>query len=141
MHISEIKKDGRYLFSWGTGSHSTLKVTNVTSDRVYGIIEPEIKDGIRADCAGGINMDLNEADCRLCIEYEIVEPEDATLPHGTVNILVKKSYLARFVNAEKMYPVSYTFNTDGSVNKEPFFLKGGDLTENQILELFQNQLL
>ena len=62
-------------------------------------------------------------------------------PHGTVNVLVKKSYLARFVDPHKSYPVWYTFNADGSRNNEPSYLKGEDLTENQILDLFQNQLL
>lgn len=41
------------------------------------------------------------------------------------------------VDADKMYPVSYTIKQDGTKVIENTFLKGTDMTENQIKELYE----
>lgn len=43
---------------------------------------------------------------------------------------------ALLVNENEVYPVSYTVNNKGEKIKEPAKLKGGDLTENQIKQLY-----
>jgi len=53
----------------------------------------------------------------------------------------RRAYLSRFVDPKKEYPVSYTVNQDGSRIYENTFLKGEDLTENQIAILFSQELL
>ena len=52
-----------------------------------------------------------------------------------------KPLLVKFVDTEKEYPVSYTIDQSGNKKHEPVFLKGKDLTENQIFEVFKNGLL
>lgn len=118
-HIHDLKEDKLNQWLGGVGAVRDLNQEGLVGRGYFGIFK------------GGYEEPK--------IETETVVKE--VKPHGTVNILVKKSYLVKFVDPNKMYPVSYTFNPDGSVNKEPFLLKGEDLTENQILELFQNQLL
>ncbi len=54
---------------------------------------------------------------------------------------IERSYLARFVDPEQEYPVTYTIKSDGSRLNEPCYIKGADLTENQIAELFYKRLL
>ena len=57
------------------------------------------------------------------------------------NIDVIRSYLVKFVNPDKLYPISYCINKDGGripVSKQ---VKGEDLSENQIAELFSKELL
>jgi hypothetical protein len=48
-----------------------------------------------------------------------------------------KRELVNSIDPEKMYPVSYTVNQDRTRNNTPTFLKGADLTENQIIELWK----
>jgi hypothetical protein len=50
--------------------------------------------------------------------------------------VVTRSYLAKFVDPDKVYPVTYTINHDGTRVNESAMLKGEDLTENQIAQLF-----
>jgi len=57
----------------------------------------------------------------------------------TININL--SYLTKFVDPKKEYPVSYHIDQNGNIINEPIFLYGYDLTENQIFELFENELL
>jgi hypothetical protein len=54
---------------------------------------------------------------------------------------INASYLVKFVHPEKEYPVKYTIAQDGTKSYEPTFLKGKDLTEKQIVDLFACQLL
>ena len=54
---------------------------------------------------------------------------------------VPRSYLVRFVKPKQIYPVNYKTLQDGTRVNEPGFLRGADLTENQIAELFAKQLL
>ena len=54
---------------------------------------------------------------------------------------VKDSYLVKFVDGRKKYPVSYTIKQDGTVVNKPSFLLGIDLTQRQIVELFVKELL
>jgi hypothetical protein len=62
--------------------------------------------------------------------------------HGNVqHHKMHRGYLSRFVNPDNYYPVNYTIKQDGTRVKEPTMLKGEDLTENQIAELFAKQLL
>ncbi len=54
---------------------------------------------------------------------------------------VRRGYLVKFINPEKIYPISYYINKDGDripVSKQA---KGEDLSENQIAELFSKELL
>lgn len=54
---------------------------------------------------------------------------------------LKTAYLAKFVDPSKEYPVSYTIDGYGNRINEPKILKGEDLTQNQIAELFSKELL
>ena len=54
---------------------------------------------------------------------------------------VRDSYLVKFVNPNQEYPVTYTIKQDGTKINEPTMLKGEDLTQNQIVELFVKELL
>ncbi len=58
-----------------------------------------------------------------------------------INKEVRRCYLVKFVNPSKMYPVSYTIKQDGTKVIGLSELKGEDLTENQIAELFSKELL
>ena len=49
--------------------------------------------------------------------------------------------MKKFIGMNKKYPVSYFINQDGDFIYEPSFLYGCDLTENQIVELFEKELL
>ncbi len=61
---------------------------------------------------------------------------------GTIiNKEVRIAYLVKFVNPNKMYPVSYTIKQDGTKVIGLSELKGEDLSENQIAELFSLELL
>lgn len=64
--------------------------------------------------------------------------------HDT-NVIERRSfsrgYLSKFVDPKKMYAVPYTIMQDGKLNSNPNYLRGEDLTENQIAILFANQLL
>lgn len=55
--------------------------------------------------------------------------------------VVRRSYLVKFVDPKKEYPVTYTINHDGTRVNEPAMLKGEDLSENQIAQLFSKGLL
>ena len=62
----------------------------------------------------------------------------------TVNVQlydVRPSYLVKFVNPSQEYPVTYTIKQDGTKVNEPTMLKGDDLTELQIVQLFVKGLL
>jgi hypothetical protein len=68
-----------------------------------------------------------------------VEITDKT---GNVQLYdVRCSYLVKFVNPSQEYPVTYTIKQDGTKVNEPTMLKGEDLTEPQIVELFVKELL
>lgn len=54
---------------------------------------------------------------------------------------VRISYLTKFVDEKKEYPVSYTIDNNGKRVNTPTMLKGEDLTQNQIAELFSKELL
>lgn len=54
---------------------------------------------------------------------------------------IRCGYLVKFVNPDKEYPVSYTIENDGTKDHKPTILKGMDLTEPQIVELFINEML
>lgn len=56
-------------------------------------------------------------------------------------IRIRPPYLVKFVNPDKEYPVSYTIKQNGERINEPSILMGYDLTENQIVELFEKELL
>lgn len=53
------------------------------------------------------------------------------------NMTTKDINLALLVDADVLYPVTYTIKQDGTKVIENTWLKGGDLTENQIRELVQ----
>lgn len=60
---------------------------------------------------------------------------------GNINTFsLSSSYLVKFVEPAKMYPVSYQIKNSKRVN-EPCYLKGEDLSQNQIAELFAKRLL
>lgn len=54
---------------------------------------------------------------------------------------MRSAYLVKFVDPNKFYPTAYSLNNDGSINHTPQMIKGEDLTERQILELFVDELL
>lgn len=54
---------------------------------------------------------------------------------------IERSRLCKYVVAERLYPVSYTFGSGNKRINEPSMLKGKDLTENQIAELFVKDLI
>jgi len=58
-----------------------------------------------------------------------------------IQCVLRRSYLTKFVDADKLYPVTYTIKQDGTKVNEPTYLKGEDLTENQIAQLFSKELL
>lgn len=53
----------------------------------------------------------------------------------------RRSYLVKFVDPKKEYTVDYIIGQDGTKKIGTFVLKGEDLTENQILQLFLKELL
>lgn len=57
------------------------------------------------------------------------------------SIRARSSYLVKFVDPEKMYPVSYSIKQDGTKIYQSTHLKGADLTEKQIVQLFYQELL
>jgi hypothetical protein len=52
-----------------------------------------------------------------------------------------KRELVKKIEPETLYPVSYTYNQDRTRNNNPTFLKGSDLTENQIIELWEEGII
>ena len=58
-----------------------------------------------------------------------------------INGIVNGEILAAKVDPEKFYPVSYTINADGAKVFEQTELQGKDLTEQQIIELNENNKL
>jgi hypothetical protein len=54
---------------------------------------------------------------------------------------MERSRLSKYVVSERLYPVSYTFGSDNKRIDKPSMLKGKDLTENQIAELFLKDLI
>lgn len=66
-----------------------------------------------------------------------VKTGNAEIIKREVNI----AYLSKFVDPEKEYPVSYTMDNHGNRINEPAMLKGEDLSQNQIAELFSRELL
>ena len=54
---------------------------------------------------------------------------------------VRRGYLVKFVDTEKMYLTSYYVKNDGARVSHMGKVKGSDLTENQIAELFWRELL
>jgi len=54
---------------------------------------------------------------------------------------VRRSYLVKFVDPEKEYDVDYIIKQDGTKETGIFTLKGEDLTEKQILQLFLREAL
>ena len=60
---------------------------------------------------------------------------------NAVSRIVSGSYLVKFVDPDKEYPVNYTIKHDGTKVHKPQMLIGADLTENQIVELFSKQIL
>ena len=55
--------------------------------------------------------------------------------------VVRRSYLVKFVDPKKEYPVTYTINHDGTRVNEPAMLKGEDLTENQITAFLEGSVV
>ncbi len=51
------------------------------------------------------------------------------------------SYLVKFVDPKKEYPVEYTIKHDGTKVYKSQMLIGADLTEPQIVDLFNKRLL
>lgn len=76
--------------------------------------------------------------CANCgVEYHIHKPQ----LKGKKLIAVRVPYLVKFVDPDKSYPVSYIINSDGKRIDKPSDIMGYDLTENQIVELFERELL
>lgn len=63
--------------------------------------------------------------------------DDLQLPLGSV----RRSYLVKFVDPNKEYDVDYIIKQDGTKEIGIFTLKGADLTEKQILQLFLREAL
>ena len=63
--------------------------------------------------------------------------DELKLPIGNIS----RSYLVKFVDPEKEYDVDYIIKQDGSKENGVFTLKGNDLTETQILQLFLRESL
>lgn len=66
-----------------------------------------------------------------------VKNHDGKIEHMNV----RRGYLVKFVDPEKMYLTSYYINNDGARVSKMSKVKGSDLTENQIAELFWRELL
>ena len=64
---------------------------------------------------------------------DVAEPSHA--------VRVKVAYLAKFVNPERMYPVTYVSALDGTKLIGAFELPGSKLSEKQIFELFEKEIL
>ena len=52
---------------------------------------------------------------------------------------IRGGYLTKFIKANKKYPVSYTIDNKGNRLNEPSWLKGEDLTEPQMIDLFMRE--
>lgn len=61
--------------------------------------------------------------------------------NNVVKAIVSGAYLSKFVKLNKKYPVSYTIDNQGNRINKPAWLKGEDLTEPQIVDLFVRQKL
>jgi len=59
------------------------------------------------------------------------------LPLGSIN----KAYIVKFVDPEKGYTVDYIVKQDGTKERGIFTLKGKDLSEPQIWQLFLREAL
>jgi len=65
-----------------------------------------------------------------------------TLKDGEVFLgSIRRSYLVKFIDPNKDYTVCYNIKQDGTKEYGVFTFKGGDLTENQILQLFLDESL
>jgi len=99
------------------------------------VINPTLKDDIDV---------LNN----LYHELELISTEKVHKPLIEKNkeqpkiklISVRTPYLVKFVDPNKKYPVSYTIQNGKRID-EPTNLLGCDLTEKQIIELFEKELL
>lgn len=54
---------------------------------------------------------------------------------------IRRSYLVKFIDPDKTYPVTYTIKQDGTKSYGITRLSGRDLTENQIVDLFKSELI
>lgn len=68
-------------------------------------------------------------------------PELQVKRNNKVIHTIRNAYLVRFVDPEKHYPVSYTITHKGKKIYGPDKLQGKDLTQNQIVQLFIQELL
>jgi hypothetical protein len=59
----------------------------------------------------------------------------------TKEIKVNGGYLVKFVKPNKTYPVDYKLAKDGRKIMIPSYIMGRNLTEPQIFELFEKELL
>ena len=99
------------------------------------VINPSLKDDI-------------DVLTNLYNELELISAENISEPLIKENkeqpkiklISVRTPYLVKFVDPNKKYPVSYTIQNGKRID-EPTDLMGCDLTEKQIIELFEKELL
>ena len=52
-----------------------------------------------------------------------------------------KRELVLMIDPEKLYPVKYWFNQNREIVNTPSMLKGKDLTENQIIDLWKDGII
>lgn len=67
--------------------------------------------------------------------------EGLVVSHNGQQYNVRRSYLVKFVQPQKLYPVEYTIRQDGTRNYGLTEILGADLTEPQIVDLFIKELL
>jgi hypothetical protein len=109
-------------------------------DSIYGI--HNVTDGDYLNYLQYLH-DTNQTQ-EICSYLTWIEDGKQMLETGntiTKLIRIRPPYLVKFVNPDKEYPVSYTIKQNGERINEPSILMGYDLTENQIVELFEKELL
>jgi hypothetical protein len=67
--------------------------------------------------------------------------EGLVVSHNGQQYNVRRSYLVKFVQPQKLYPVEYAIRQDGTRNYGLTEILGADLTEPQIVDLFIKELL
>lgn len=129
-YISHV--EGRHLSAEGVHKHVDITMSEVVGmmSSLAGTADPGLAQWLEErGRAFGEAMEKYLADKNV----------ESRTPRRFVEI--RPAYLVKFVNPERMYPVTYQITQSGEKLLGDFDVKGADLTEKQIGDLFEKQLL
>ena len=125
--------EGRHLSAEGVAKHVDITLSEVVGmmNSIRGVTtDPELAQFLE---------DKSRAFGYAMSQYL----QDKKFENGATRLFVeiKPTYLVKFVDPDRLYPVSYQITQGGEKLLGDFDVKGSDLTEKQIADLFEKQLL